>query len=69
MFIFSIANPTQPTQLATFQHATVRDPVIADNQYAFVTLRSGTTCQGFTNELRLSIFSKSIILIWWRPIQ
>lgn len=53
MFIFSIASPTQPTQLATFQHATVCDPVIADNQYAFVTLRSGTTCQGFTNELNI----------------
>lgn len=27
------------------------DPVIADNQYAYVTLHSGTTCLGYNNQL------------------
>ncbi len=51
MYIFSIANPLTPAQLGTFAHARVCDPVIADNKYAFVTLRNGNTCAGFLNEL------------------
>ncbi|TMI94706.1 MAG: hypothetical protein E6H08_08225 [Bacteroidetes bacterium] len=51
MFIFDIANPTNPVQLGTFSHARKCDPVIADNTNAFVTLRSGTTCQGFGEQL------------------
>lgn len=51
MFIFDIANPTTPVQLGTFAHARKCDPVIADNTNAFVTLRSGTTCQGFGEQL------------------
>lgn len=53
MFIYSIANPSSPVQLSTFRHATLCDPVIADDKYAYITLRSGTTCQGFTNELNI----------------
>jgi len=51
MFIYDIANPTNPVQLGTFAHARKCDPVIADNMNAFVTLRSGTTCQGFGEQL------------------
>jgi hypothetical protein len=51
MFIFDIGNPTNPVQLGTFSHARKCDPVIADNTNAFVTLRSGTTCQGFGEQL------------------
>ena len=29
------------------------DPVVVDDKYAYVTLRSGTTCQGFTNQLEV----------------
>ncbi|MBP6623795.1 MAG: hypothetical protein KA198_01405 [Chitinophagaceae bacterium] len=53
MFIYSIANPSSPVQLSTFRHATLCDPVVADDKYAYITLRSGTTCQGFTNELNI----------------
>ena len=49
MFIYDIANPTNPVKLGTFAHARSCDPVIADNNNAFVTLRSGTSCQ-VTNE-------------------
>ena len=51
MFIYSLSNPINPTYEGQFTHATRCDPVVADNQYAFVTLRSGTRCQGFSDEL------------------
>jgi LVIVD repeat len=51
MFIFNTQNPVAPVQLGTFSHARVCDPVIADGKYAYVTLRNGTQCQGFLNEL------------------
>jgi len=53
MYIFNTANPAAPVQLGTFSHARVCDPVIADDRHAFVTLRNGTTCQGFLNELNI----------------
>lgn len=51
MFIFNTANPAQPAQLAQFTHMRACDPVIADDNFAYVTLRSGTPCQGFQNQL------------------
>ena len=51
MFIYETNNPNSPTRVAQFTHARTCDPVIADDKYAYVTLRSGTTCQGFTNQL------------------
>jgi hypothetical protein len=51
MFIYNISNPDEPTPAGQFAHVNSCDPVIADNKYAYVTLRSGTTCQGFTNQL------------------
>jgi hypothetical protein len=51
MHIFNAANPDQPVKTGVFAHARVCDPVIADQNYAYVTLRSGSTCQGFTNQL------------------
>jgi len=51
MFIYDITNPTNPAKLGTFTHARSCDPVIADNNNAFVTLRSGTPCQGFNEQL------------------
>jgi hypothetical protein len=51
MYIFNTANPAMPVQMSTFSHARVCDPVIADDKYAYITLRDGTQCQGFINEL------------------
>jgi hypothetical protein len=51
MFIYNISNPDNPVQTGQFGHVRSCDPVIADNKYAYVTLRSGSLCQGFTNEL------------------
>jgi hypothetical protein len=51
MFIYDISNPAQPTQAGSFSHVRSCDPVIADNNFAYVTLRSGNACQGFSNQL------------------
>ena len=51
MFVYSTTDPSHPSQLSTFSHVRTCDPVIAEDKYAYVTLRSGTTCQGFTNQL------------------
>jgi hypothetical protein len=51
MFIYENSNPLQPTQLGIFQHARACDPVYVDDNYAYVTLRDGTECQNFSNQL------------------
>jgi hypothetical protein len=51
MFIYDLTNPANPVRQGQFNHARSCDPVIADNNYAFVTLRSGNACLGFTNQL------------------
>ncbi len=51
MFIYGLQNPASPVRLGQFSHATACDPVIADNQYAYVTLRSGNMCTGNSNQL------------------
>ncbi|WP_336517417.1 hypothetical protein [Pollutibacter soli] len=51
MFIYSVSNPDEPQQLGTFSHARSCDPVVADDDFAYVTLRSGTECLGFINQL------------------
>lgn len=51
MFIYSLSNPDNPTQVGQFSHVQSCDPVIADDEYAYVTLRSGTNCRTNLNEL------------------
>ncbi len=51
MFIFDTSTPASPAYVSSFLHVTACDPVVANDDYAFVTLRSGNTCQGFTNQL------------------
>ncbi|UII25087.1 hypothetical protein LVD15_17455 [Fulvivirga maritima] len=46
-------DPLSPTLLSTYAHVTSCDPVIVDDNYAYVTLRSGTECEGFTNQLEV----------------
>lgn len=42
MFIFNIDNPAAPAWQGSFSHACFDDPVIANDQYAFVTLKAMT---------------------------
>jgi len=53
MFIYNVANADVPAPAGQFEHARSCDPVIADDSYAYVTLRSGTECEGFTNQLEI----------------
>jgi hypothetical protein len=51
LFIYDISNPASPLKQGTFQHARACDPVIADDNYAFITLRAGNTCGPAADEL------------------
>ena len=51
MFIYSLASPGTPSKQGQFNHVTACDPVIADAQYAYVTLRTGSQCGGNSNQL------------------
>lgn len=51
MYIMDIQNPDNPVHISTYEHVNSCDPVVVDGNYAYVTLRSGTDCQGFTNQL------------------
>jgi hypothetical protein len=51
MFVYDVTNADAPVAAGQFSHARSCDPVIADDNYAYVTLRSGNTCMGFSNEL------------------
>jgi len=53
MYIYDNSNPASPTLISTYQHITSCDPVVVEGNYAYVTLRSGTPCQGFTNVLEV----------------
>ena len=51
MFIFSISNPENPSRVAVYSHVVSCDPVVAEGNYAYVTLRSGTNCNRGLNSL------------------
>lgn len=51
MFIFSISNPENPARVSVYSHVVSCDPVVADGNYAYVTLRSGTNCNRGVNVL------------------
>jgi hypothetical protein len=51
MFIYSISNPSTPSFISEFSHVGACDPVFVDGDLAYVTLRSGTLCEGFNNQL------------------
>lgn len=53
MYIYDIADAEKPVSIGKFGHVQSCDPVIADDQFAYVTLRSGTACQGFTNQMEI----------------
>jgi hypothetical protein len=51
MYVYDISEPSLPEYMSTFEHVTSCDPVVVNDEVAYVTLRSGTECQGFTNQL------------------
>ena len=51
MFIYDNTDPENPTRLSSFAHVTSCDPVVAQGDYAYVTLRAGSFCGGGVNRL------------------
>jgi len=53
MFIYNISNPVSPAYVSTYIHGTACDPVVVDDHYAYITLRSGTPCNTTFNQLEV----------------
>ena len=53
MKIMDVSNPTDPFQLSDYQHIRSCDPVVANDNYAYVTLRTDNLCTRGTNELQI----------------
>ena len=51
MQIFDNSDPSNPSFVSDFTHALACDPVVANNEYAFITLRTGNRCFGIDNQL------------------
>ena len=51
MFIFDNSNPVNPVLKSVFNHAQACDPVVVEDDIAYVTLREGNNCRGAENEL------------------
>ncbi|MDP5171782.1 MAG: hypothetical protein NWR72_16155 [Bacteroidia bacterium] len=51
MHIYSVDNPIAPEFLSNIQHVQSCDPVVADEEYAYVTIRDGNDCGGSVNQL------------------
>jgi len=51
MFVYDITNSNNPTYVSDIQHFQACDPVVVEGNYAYVTLRDGSECNGFENQL------------------
>ena len=53
LYIYDISQPDAPVKEADFTHGRACDPIITDGDYAYVTLREGTSCGPTPNELEV----------------
>jgi len=53
MYIYDISKPHSPQFVSEFQHGTACDPVVVDDQYAYITLRAGNFCGAFESTLEI----------------
>lgn len=53
MLIYDVADATKPVQVSHYDHISSCDPVVADENYAYVTLRTGTRCANGQNLLEV----------------
>lgn len=49
MLIYDVTDATKPRLISHYDHITACDPVVADENYAYVTLRSGSRCRNTQN--------------------
>ena len=57
-FKVDIKDKDKPSWISTYEHMTSCDPVVVQDNYAFVTLRGGNECMGFNNQLDIIDISK-----------
>ncbi|KPM49247.1 hypothetical protein [Jiulongibacter sediminis] len=63
MHIYGLENPENPNYVSQYQHFASCDPVVAQGNHAYVTLRNGTPCMWGQNQLDIldiSSFSNPI---------
>ncbi|MBL7815854.1 MAG: hypothetical protein JNL70_12640 [Saprospiraceae bacterium] len=53
MFIYDLVNPTIPVFMSRFDHGRACDPVVVENDVAYITVRSGNNCGGTLNQLQI----------------
>ena len=53
MHIYDASTPHSPTRMAVYEHVVACDPVVVNEEHAFVTLRSGNLCVNGVNELQV----------------
>jgi hypothetical protein len=53
LLIYNVVDPSSPSFVSQYAHVRSCDPVVIEDNYAYVTLRSGSTCEGFTNQLEV----------------
>lgn len=53
MHIIDIATPDVPKKISTYEHIRSCDPVVVEDGFAYVTLRNGSACAGFVNQLEV----------------
>ncbi|PZX55730.1 LVIVD repeat-containing protein [Algoriphagus chordae] len=53
MHIYDASTPSSPTRMAVYEHVQACDPVVVNSDYAFVTLRDGTSCWNGANQLQV----------------
>jgi hypothetical protein len=51
MIIYSLEDPAHPEFVSEINHINSCDPVVVEDDIAYVTLRSGNTCMNITNQL------------------
>jgi hypothetical protein len=51
MYIYSLADPSNPAFLSQFWHATGCDPVVVEDNLAYVTMRAGNMCGNNLSQL------------------
>lgn len=51
MYIYDITSPASPESVSEFQHGTACDPVVVDDNYAYITLRGGNFCGALDSSL------------------
>lgn len=51
MYIYDIKDPSSPKFASLFTHANACDPVVVEKDIAYITLRDGTRCETYSNQL------------------